>query len=322
MGYMRSSFNTAAVIKRVAFAVMFASIACFSQPAQAEPSYLIAQGDASLPPPDPSYRPKNKWQGSNIDSGNSSGAATNSTSADDRPMRRRLRNRFNGGSGGGVGASDVGGSARGVGVGLGSGAGGADGVGANPGAEIGAGANAGGRLSGRAGFRGGGLGGGGLAGGRRFGEGALGAAGGARKPFQNGFGGGGGGMGGNLFGKRALDLTSLSLSPDQKQKIQSMREQLAPKTRELRKQLTAKRMELRDMMFEATAGDDQVRAKRREVRQLQDKVEDLQMNDFLAIRSVLTPDQRQKLTDLKPGTKFAAGNGGPAQVVAPVVSSP
>jgi Spy/CpxP family protein refolding chaperone len=126
-----------------------------------------------------------------------------------------------------------------------------------------------------------------------------------------------------MFGKRPLDLTSLGLTPEQKQRIQGMREQLGPKTRELRKTLNAKRMELRDMMFEASAGDDQVRTKRKEVRQLQDKVEDMQLNDFLAIRSVLTPDQRQKLTDLKPagGTKFAAGNG-PTQMVAPVVTQP
>ena len=36
------------------------------------------------------------------------------------------------------------------------------------------------------------------------------------------------------------------------------------------------------MMFEANAGDDQVRAKRKEARQLQDKIEDMQLNDFLA----------------------------------------
>jgi Spy/CpxP family protein refolding chaperone len=147
--------------------------------------------------------------------------------------------------------------------------------------------------------------------------GALGAGGGARRGFQNNL------SGGNLFGKRPLDLTSLALTPEQKQRIQAMRGQVGPKTRELRKTLNAKRAELRDMMFEASAGDDQVRAKRKEVRQLQDKVEEMQLNDFLSIRSVLTPDQRQKLTDLKPAgaTKFAAGNG-PTQMVAPVITQP
>jgi Spy/CpxP family protein refolding chaperone len=114
------------------------------------------------------------------------------------------------------------------------------------------------------------------------------------------------------------------LTPEQKQRIQDMRSQVAPKTRDMRKQLAARRAELQDMMFEASTGDDQVRAKRREVRQLQDKIEEMQINDFLGIRSVLTPDQRLKLTDLKPGNKFAAGAGAGAgpQLVAPVVTNP
>lgn len=265
---MRSSFNRATLIKQVALGCLLASTLTVNLAAVSEPisggvyqhqQILIAQGDASLPPPDPNYRPKNRFQ--NDTSGFGAGSPAQ---GEDGPIRRRMRRRMREGLGADAGQQNNG--------------------------TLGAAT-------------------------------IMGAPAGAGGRFKNGFGGGGGGGGGaNVFGRKALDLTSLNLSPEQKQKIQEMRGQLAPKTRELRKQLNAKRMELRDMMFEANAGDDQVRAKRKEVRQLQDKVEDMQLNDFLGIRSVLTPDQRQKLTDLKPGNKFAAGNG--TQLVAPVVSTP
>ncbi|CAN5359942.1 hypothetical protein BH10CYA1_BH10CYA1_33430 [soil metagenome] len=264
---MRSSFDRATLIKQVALGVFVASTFTLKLAAVAEPisgkihlqqQILVAQGDASLPPPDLNFRPKNRFQNDATTAG-----AGASTQSEDGPIRRRMRRRMN----------------ERFGADSGQQANGSAGAAAIMGAPVGGGGR-----------------------------------------FKNGFGGGGAGGGANMFGKRALDLSSLNLSPEQKQKIQGMRGQVAPKTRELRKQLNAKRMELRDMMFEANAGDDQVRAKRKEVRQLQDKVEDMQINDFLGIRAVLTPDQRLKLTDLKPGNKFAAGNG--TQLVAPVVSTP
>lgn len=284
---MRSSFNRADLIKQVALGFLVASTFTLNFSAAAEPissnhtfqPILIAQGDATLPPPDPNYRPRNRFQNDT----NTVGAGA-SNQAEDGPIRRRMRRRMKEGlpADGSPQVSGAPGAAAIMGAPVSAGA-----------AGVGAGAGAG--ASGR--FKNG------------FGGGR----------FKNGFGGGGGG-GANMFGRKALDLTSLNLSPEQKQKIQDMRKQVAPKTRELRQQLNAKRLELRDMMFEASAGDDQVRAKRKEVRQLQDKVEDMQINDFLGIRSVLTPDQRLKLTDLKPGNKFAAGNR--TQLVAPVVSTP
>ncbi|MBS1954879.1 MAG: Spy/CpxP family protein refolding chaperone [Cyanobacteria bacterium SZAS-4] len=284
---MRSSFNRADLFKQVTLGLLLASTFTLDLVAGAEPTFgnlplqptLIAQGDASLPPPDPNYRPRSRFQ--NDANGLGAGA---SNQAEDGPIRRRIRRRMNEQLGGDGSAQVSGAPGAAAIMGAPAAAGAAAGVGA--------GAGAGGRF--KNGFGGGGR-------------------------FKNGFGGGGGG-GANMFGKKALDLTSLNLTPEQKQKIQEMRKQVAPKTRELRQQLNAKRQELRDMMFEANAGDDQVRAKRKEVRQLQDKVEDMQINDFLGIRSVLTPDQRLKLTDLKPGNKFAAGNG--TQLVAPVVTTP
>lgn len=275
---MQSSSDKEALLKRLWFSLLIGSAVALNVNALAQSGagqewqsvqrqYLIAQGDASLPPPDPSYHPKSRFDAAGQSTAVPGGGAPSGTGfgvgegSDGAMMRRRMRRRAQAAAGG---------------------------FGEGP--------------SGFNGLRG--QGGAGAAQGLGQGGGALGLGGG----------------GGNFFGKRALDLTSLNLSPEQKQKIQEMRGQIAPKTRELRKQLASKRAELRDMMFEANAGDDQVRAKRKEVRQLQDKIEEMQLNDFLGIRAVLTADQRLKLSDLKPGNKFAAGNG--TQLVAPVVTNP
>lgn len=124
-------------------------------------------------------------------------------------------------------------------------------------------------------------------------------------------------MEGGLFGPRPLDLTSLNLTDAQKQKIQQTREVNGAKCKELRKTVRERKSELRDLMFDPRASDEAIRSKRKELRQLQDKVEELQINDFLAIRSVLTPEQKEKLVDLKPGANKVADGVGDKPAASP-----
>ena len=58
---------------------------------------------------------------------------------------------------------------------------------------------------------------------------------------------------------------------------------------------------MRDLMFDPTATDGQIRAKRQELRRMQDELEDVVIGDFLSLRSILTPEQRKKLPEIKPG---------------------
>ncbi|MGH9549710.1 MAG: Spy/CpxP family protein refolding chaperone [Terriglobales bacterium] len=111
---------------------------------------------------------------------------------------------------------------------------------------------------------------------------------------------------GGFFGKRPLDLSTLNLSDDQKQQIQQIRSGNSAKSRELHKSLASTRDALRSLMFDPNATEDQIRSKRRELRQMQDKAEEMQIGDFLSIRRVLTPEQRQKLSDLNSGDRMAA----------------
>jgi hypothetical protein len=81
------------------------------------------------------------------------------------------------------------------------------------------------------------------------------------------------------------------------------------------------------MMFDPSASDDQIRGKRKELWRMRGQMEESQIEDFLGIRAMLTPDQRQKLTELKPGRQVAGNNvpppgGPPDDATAPGAGAP
>lgn len=124
------------------------------------------------------------------------------------------------------------------------------------------------------------------------------------------------GMGMGGMGRNPLNLSALDLSEEQKSKIKTLRTQAQTKAKDLQNSLRAKRMEMRDMLFDPDASVKQIKAKHEEVRKIQEQVEGLMIDDFLSIRSVLTPEQKKKLPSLKPGGPGGPGgpideNGGP-----------
>ena len=118
----------------------------------------------------------------------------------------------------------------------------------------------------------------------------------------------------SMFGRGPLDLTALSLTDEQKQKIAQMHSDNGTKMRDLQKKRHELSVQMRDTMFQADVTEAQIKAKRDEVRQVQEKLEDLRLNDFLAIRALLTPEQKLKLKDIKiANTHPHDGNGPPGQ---------
>jgi len=115
-------------------------------------------------------------------------------------------------------------------------------------------------------------------------------------------GGGAAGFGGGEvgFARMALDFSMLNLTDEQKNKIKATREKNTARAREIKQALMAKRTEFYDLMFSDTSTNDQITAKRDEIRALKDEQENLMLNDFLANRAVLTPEQRKKRAELKP----------------------
>ncbi len=97
-----------------------------------------------------------------------------------------------------------------------------------------------------------------------------------------------------------LNLHKLGLSDRQKQIIVELRKKDAGRAHTLRQDLREKRLEMRQLMFDPGATEAQIKNKRRELRQMQDQMEEMQIEDFLSLRSVLTPDQRKRLPEIMP----------------------
>jgi len=171
-------------------------------------------------------------------------------------------------------------------------------------------------------FGAGGMGRRGMSGGPGFGQQQMGRGPMGGPGFEPGMGGEnrgfagrhGGMKGGGKFGMPGglrLDLTSLNLTEEQKQRIKQVREGNRDKARSFRKTLMEKQEQLRSLIFSADGTDAQVRTMRKEVRKAQDSMEELNLDDLLAVRGVLTSEQRQRLPGIAPQQR-TAGNQRPA----------
>jgi Spy/CpxP family protein refolding chaperone len=90
-------------------------------------------------------------------------------------------------------------------------------------------------------------------------------------------------------------MRELQLSNDQIQRIKKIRQDSQSKMKERRFALKTAKQELKTLMNNSSATNEQLRQKRREVQGLHQQVADLNFENTLAIRNVLTPEQRVKL---------------------------
>jgi Spy/CpxP family protein refolding chaperone len=105
-------------------------------------------------------------------------------------------------------------------------------------------------------------------------------------------------------------LQELNLSKEQIQKIQQIRRQYQDRLTQQRQSVRQAQQALKDLMASKDASSEQIRQKFSQVKTLQQTLADTQMESMLAIRSVLTIEQRQKLTEFmrqqrKPGHRQA-----------------
>jgi periplasmic protein CpxP/Spy len=98
-----------------------------------------------------------------------------------------------------------------------------------------------------------------------------------------------------VMGQPGVILRSLNLSVDQKRKLQAARQDFQPRIREGRLKVRTAQVEL-DEMLAGNASDTALKEKFRQVSQLRQEVQQLQFESVLAMRQVLTPDQRQQFT--------------------------
>lgn len=106
-----------------------------------------------------------------------------------------------------------------------------------------------------------------------------------------------GGRQGFGFGGRALDLSQLNLTEKQKNDILAMRAKHSEQAKSIQKNLRGKRMELRNMLFSPDLNRKALQEKRNELRGLQNQMDDIMIDDFLGVRSVLSEEQIKKLAE-------------------------
>jgi periplasmic protein CpxP/Spy len=92
-------------------------------------------------------------------------------------------------------------------------------------------------------------------------------------------------------------VKELNLSPDQIQRLQKLRTNSQGQTKEHRQVLRTARQELTQLL-QGNASSNQIRQKRQQVQSLHREVADLNFENTLAIREILTPEQRVKLQQL------------------------
>jgi periplasmic protein CpxP/Spy len=89
----------------------------------------------------------------------------------------------------------------------------------------------------------------------------------------------------------------LSLSREQIQKLQQLRKNAQGKNKQRRQNLQIAKQEL-NQLIQGNASADQVRQKRQQVQSLQREIADTNFEQTLAIREILTPEQRVKLQQI------------------------
>ena len=110
-------------------------------------------------------------------------------------------------------------------------------------------------------------------------------------------------------------LQELNLNKEQIQKIQQIRRQYQDRLTQQRQSVKQAQQSLKDLMASKDASSEQIRQKFNQVQTLQQTLADTRMESMLAIRNVLTIEQRQKLTEFmrQPG-RPGRGRGGGADL--------
>ena len=94
---------------------------------------------------------------------------------------------------------------------------------------------------------------------------------------------------GKGYGDRRYGYTDpyANLSPEQKEKLQAQEQKFYEDTAELRRELSQKRLDLRSLWIDPKADPQKIKARQREVFELQRRIQEKAMEHKLAIRELL-----------------------------------
>ena len=108
-------------------------------------------------------------------------------------------------------------------------------------------------------------------------------------------------------GKEGGMFDKLNLSADQKQKMQAVRDRYKDQISQRMQAVRQARQELETMMA-GTANASQMREKHRQIIGLRQQLEEVQFESTLAMREVLTPEQRSQLAQMMQQRRQTAKN--------------
>jgi zinc resistance-associated protein len=122
-------------------------------------------------------------------------------------------------------------------------------------------------------------------------------------PCGPGYGPGGAGVGSG-------PAAGLNLSPEQTQKMDSMRASFFKETTPLRNEMTTKHLELRALWSQSNPDQAQILAKQKEINALRAQMQEKSTKFRLEARNILTPEQQAQFRDLPGGYgSFGPGQG-------------
>ncbi|WLT37095.1 Spy/CpxP family protein refolding chaperone [Synechocystis sp. B12] len=102
---------------------------------------------------------------------------------------------------------------------------------------------------------------------------------------------------GNKKGGQGQWMESLDLTNSQKQQLEAIRQKYQGQMQSLSEQMRTSQNELRTLMS-GNGSDSEIRAKHNQVANLRQQLGELRFNSMLESRQVLTPEQRQKFSQL------------------------
>jgi Spy/CpxP family protein refolding chaperone len=100
------------------------------------------------------------------------------------------------------------------------------------------------------------------------------------------------------------------LTKEQQKQVETLKLDLLKKTEPLRAQMSQKRIEMMELTSKDNPDEQAIEKKRQEIWDLQDTMRNERRAMSTKFRSVLTPEQRQKLGAFGPGAGMGGGFGG------------
>ena len=106
-------------------------------------------------------------------------------------------------------------------------------------------------------------------------------------------------------------IQDLNLTPEQTQRMQAIQNQYKDRMRQNQEALRQAHQELQTMLG-GNASQDEIRTKHRQVQTLMQQLDNLRFESMLAVREILTPEQRrimsQRMQNMRPNPRNSPGN--------------